>query len=67
MMEFLGTQAAVQNIVEIDKPDIPIPVPVPSDWENPMNPETWDNLPGNITTEQALQALRCVSDALYDG
>ena len=51
MMEFLGTQAAVQNIVEIDKPDIPIPVPEPSDWENPMNPETWDNLPGNITPE----------------
>ena len=62
MMDFLGAYAAVIEILPIvpDIPDIP-PVPdIPDDWENPMNPETWGNLPDNISSEEALQALDCV-------
>ena len=60
----------MQHLVEIDKPDVPIPpvpIPVPSDWENPANPETWHNMPSNITPEEATQALVCVTKALYGG
>ena len=42
-----------------------IPVPVDPDFQNPLDPTTWNGIPSDITESQALNALECM-DRLYD-